>query len=130
MEWFRNFMRGRHGTDHLTYFLLIVYWPLELIGRYIGIKALEYIAFVCLFTAIFRSVSKNIARRRYENQKFLKFVRPLSQWLSLTFRKIKDRNTHRYFKCPGCGQILRVPAGKGKIKARCSKCGASIDAKT
>ena len=130
MDWFRKFMQDRHGTDPLTYFLLVIYWPFQLVGRYIKVAALEYIAFVCLFTAIFRAVSKNKARRRYENQKFLQIFRPITKWFSLSYRKFKDRKTYRYFKCPGCGQMLRVPVGKGKIKVRCSKCSATIEAKT
>ena len=30
-----------------------------------------------------------------------------------SFRQDKD---HRYYKCPKCGNILRIPRGKGKIE--------------
>ena len=30
------------------------------------------------------------------------------------------------FRCPGCGTLLRVPKGKGKIKIVCRKCGNSF----
>ena len=130
MGWLQNFMKDRHGADHLTYFLLIVYWPLELVGRYIEVRALEYLAFVCLFTALFRALSKNRAARRRENQMLLQLVNPVTQWVTMAYRKYTDRSTHRYFRCPSCKQMLRVPVGKGKIKIRCSKCGATIEAKT
>ena len=35
--------------------------------------------------------------------------------------RIKDRQ-HRYFNCPRCRQVVRVPKGKGKISITCPKC--------
>ena len=45
-------------------------------------------------------------------------------WLALAVRRDKE---HRYFKCPNCGQYLRVPRGKGKITVNCRNCGASFE---
>jgi transcription elongation factor Elf1 len=42
--------------------------------------------------------------------------------------RIKDKE-HRYFKCPNCGQYLRVPKGKGKIHINC-RCGYTMYRKT
>ncbi|MBR3231854.1 MAG: hypothetical protein IKF75_04170, partial [Lachnospiraceae bacterium] len=39
----------------------------------------------------------------------------------------KDRKTYRYFKCPGCGQEVRVPKGKGRIRITCPKCHQSFE---
>lgn len=41
-----------------------------------------------------------------------------------------ERKTHRRFRCPQCGQEVRVPKGKGKIKIRCPKCGNEFIEKT
>ena len=38
--------------------------------------------------------------------------------------------THRYFKCPGCGQTVRVPRGRGKIQITCPKCRREFIKKT
>ena len=35
----------------------------------------------------------------------------------------------RFFKCPGCGTMLRVPRGKGKIHIKC-RCGYTLYRKT
>ena len=55
-------------------------------------------------------------------------------WLALAvllwdlFRMFSRRDKeHRYFKCPNCGQYLRVPRGKGKITVNCRNCGASFE---
>ena len=34
---------------------------------------------------------------------------------------------HKYFKCPVCGQHLRVPRGAGKIRVTCRVCGAQFE---
>ena len=37
---------------------------------------------------------------------------------------------HRYFKCPNCGQQMRVPRGKGRITVHCRSCGATFEEKS
>lgn len=34
---------------------------------------------------------------------------------------------HRLVSCPNCGSRLRLPTGKGKIKATCPKCNTSFE---
>ena len=34
---------------------------------------------------------------------------------------------HRLGTCPNCQSKLRLPVGKGKIRATCPKCGTSFD---
>ena len=44
-------------------------------------------------------------------------------------RRLRQRKNYKFFKCPGCGTILRVPRGKGKIHISC-KCGYILYRKT
>ena len=37
---------------------------------------------------------------------------------------------HKYFTCPNCRTVCRVPRGKGKIIITCPKCGGSIHGKS
>ena len=54
---------------------------------------------------------------------------PAIRWFKLR-RTIHRDKEHRYFKCPNCGQQLRVPRGKGKITINCRNCGVSFEEKT
>ena len=41
-----------------------------------------------------------------------------------------QRRDYKFFRCPSCRTLLRVPKGKGKIKVVCRKCGNSFIKKT
>jgi len=73
--------------------------------------------------------SRRIDRRRAENAKFMTVAGPAIRWFKLR-RTIHRDKEHRYFKCPNCGQQLRVPRGKGKITINCRNCGVSFEEKT
>ena len=42
----------------------------------------------------------------------------------------RERKTHRYFKCPNCKTMVRVPKGKGKIVITCTRCHHEIVKRT
>jgi ribosomal protein S27E len=125
----QRIMAGRYGSDQLNFFMLVVYllcYFLSLIPR---LSLLRYVGLVVLALALFRMLSRNLDRRRQENARFLKATAPAAQWLRLRRSIFQDRE-HRYFKCPNCGQHLRVPRGKGKITVTCRACGTSFQEKS
>lgn len=125
----RRFMYGRYGSDQLNTFLLIAYLAALLLSGLPGLGVLEFAALVLMAWTLFRMLSRNYAARRAENMKFLKLVGPVVRWYRLR-RTIRRDKEHRYFKCPGCSQQLRVPRGKGKITINCRSCGASFQEKS
>ena len=125
----QRFMYGRYGSDQLNRFLTITY--LVLFGLYF-ITGFDLFYFLCtalIFVVLFRMLSRNLAKRRAENQKFLRKADPAIRWFRLQ-RTIRRDKEHRYFKCPNCGQQLRVPRGKGKITVTCRGCGAVFQEKS
>jgi len=124
-----RFMYGRNGSDQLGVFTLALYlvvWLIQAFTRWVPLLILEYLL---LAITLFRILSRNLARRRAENAKFLQLVRPLaSRWQSLCTR-VGDRE-HRYFRCPNCGQQMRVPRGKGRLTVHCHTCGATFEEKS
>lgn len=111
---FRHFMEGRYGTDKLNMVILCIGLVFSLLASFVSgasVKLLfTMIAYVFMFFAIFRTMSRNVYKRYEENRKFLLF-----------FQKLKDKD-HRYYNCPRCRQQVRVPKGKGKISITCPKC--------
>ena len=125
----RRFMYGRYGSDELNLFLLVTYLVLLLLSALPGLGLLETVAFVLMAWSLFRMLSRNYAARRAENAKFLHVAGPVIRWLRLRRTILRDKE-HRYFKCPNCGQQLRVPKGKGSITDTCRSCGVSFREKS
>ena len=122
----QRFMYGRYGTDQLNLALLILYLVLYLVSALFRLEILYWLSLAVLFLLLFRTLSRNAARRRAENAKFLQVAGPVIRWLRFQRTAHRDKE-HRYFKCPNCGQQLRVPRGKGKITVTCRSCGASFE---
>ena len=125
----QRFMYGRYGNDQLNLFLIGVYLLLYLVYMFTRWEAVYWVSFVLLLGALFRLLSRNIERRRTENAKFMRAAGPVISWLRLRRNMHRDKE-HVYFKCPSCGQPLRVPRGRGKITVTCRSCGASFEEKS
>ncbi len=127
----RRFMQGRYGMDDLNrclYWSFLVLFILELIIPFRPVKAvLGWVTLAIIIWETFRMFSRNIPKRYSENLKFLDMTAGLRRAMRLNRRKFDDRKTYRYFKCPGCGQEVRVPKGKGRIRITCPKCHQSFE---
>lgn len=124
-----RFMTGRYGMDQLNIFLIVTYLVLYLVFLVTRLWILDFLVLVLLFVALFRMLSRDIYRRQAENTRFLQMVRPTVRKLHTFRTRMKDRE-HRYFKCPNCGQQMRVPRGKGRITVHCRTCGATFEEKS
>ena len=125
----QRFMYGRYGNDQLNIALILTYVVLYLIYVITRLDPLYWITLLFLAVALYRMLSRNAARRRSENAKFLQLITPAVRWYR--FRRTVHRDKeHCYFKCPNCGQQLRVPRGKGRITVTCRNCGASFEEKS
>jgi len=118
----RGFMAGRYGTDRLNMVILCAGLASSLLSVWIRMAPFNLIfwalSYGLMIWAIFRSLSRNTYKRYQENRKFLQI-----------FDRLKDRN-HRYFDCPKCRQMVRVPRGKGKIAITCPRCREKFVKKT
>lgn len=129
MNWLRNFMMGRYGADQLSFAIIIFYFALSLTAQLCGWLWLSLVSLVLLVILILRMFSRNVTARGKENAVFLRAWRPVQNWFRTQKKRLSDR-THRYFHCPSCSAMLRVPKGKGKISITCPKCGKDFVRKT
>ena len=86
------------------------------------LEILSWVATAVFLWSFYRILSRQYAKRRAENARFLTAAGPAIRWWRMQ-RTIRRDKEHRYFKCPNCGQYLRVPRGKGKITVNCRNCG-------
>ena len=119
-------MAGRYGTDALNQFLSILAVVLILLGLVTRFGLFTWLALAALIYCYFRAFSRNISRRTEENYKFYSFQERLTgKWKGLK-RRWADRSTYRYYRCPKCRQMLRVPKGRGRIEISCPRCGTQF----
>ena len=127
-----RFMAGRNGNDQLNLFLFAVDALLLLAAMLIGgrVGSGLYIAVLVLLAFIyFRSFSRNLPRRREENEKYLRLKYRLAADMKVRKEKWVQRKDYKFYTCPSCKTTLRVPRGHGKIKIVCRKCGNSFTGK-
>ena len=118
----RSFMAGRYGTDRLNMVILCAGLAASILSSLVRVTPLNLIfwllSYGLMIWAIFRTLSRNTYKRYQENRKFMQI-----------FDRMKDRK-HRYFDCPKCRQMVRVPRGKGKISITCPRCREKFIKKT
>ena len=122
MQKLREFMYGRYGTDQLSLALVaggFVCYTLYVFTRW---RILYLFSLVLYGIALFRTLSRNTGKRRAENQKFMNLWYKLkNKWIGLK-ADFEECKTYKHFKCPRCGQKIRIPRGRGKIEICCPKC--------
>lgn len=126
-EKLQQFMTGRYGTDELSKALLIVTFVLFILSVLTGWSIFLILAIAGLIFSYFRMFSRNYAARSAENRKYLDLSANLRRKLRVQKKRFDGRKDYRFFKCPTCGQEVRVPKGKGHIRITCPKCGSQFD---
>ena len=128
MGFLRRFLYGRYGGDNLGRALMAAYLATYLIGLLARWGALCILSLLPAGWCLFRMLSRNLPARRRENDRYLALTAAPRRFLRRR-RAIHGVKTHRYFKCPNCGQQLRVPRVSGTLKITCRACGAVFEEK-
>ena len=130
-----RFMYGRNGADQLGLCIIWAAILLDIIGMLVKkipllSSIIGIVTTVMVLWALFRVFSRNLEKRRAENAVFLQKVWwPLKRKLSSGKQQRMDKE-HKYFTCPNCKTVCRVPVGKGRIVITCPKCGREIHGKS
>ena len=125
---FNKFMQGRYGVDDLSRFIMGVALVLIILAMFANIfsrtvgSTLDILGVAAIVYAYIRIFSRNIQQRYAENQKFLQMTSKFRLRFNKEKNLMKQRKTHHIYSCPGCGQKIRIPKGKGKIEIECPKC--------
>ena len=145
--------QARRGLDELNKTLLISGLVLSIVSMFFPTNnAFRYILVALygffLVYAVFRMFSKDYSKRYQENLKFLTAVTAVKNFFknlgkpSGTAAKPKkakvarknptwsELKQYKYFICPQCGQRLRVPRGKGKLRVTCTRCNNTFSMKS
>ncbi len=122
-------MYGRYGNDELNRLISIIALVLLILAlvltRVEGV--LGSVCWICgviaLILCYYRMFSRNIAKRSAENQKFQSYRYSRAVKKQRLKERAEQSKDYKFFKCPKCGVLNRIPKGKGKIQITCPKCG-------
>ena len=131
--WIQRFMAGRRGPDEFSRFLLVAALILILISSFMhGIVngILYFLGFALVVFCLFRILSRNQYKRYQENIWYLKQRGAVIRWLRSLKDRWQQRKEYRFFRCPSCHSLLRVPKKKGRLQLTCRKCGNRFERKT
>lgn len=141
--------QGRYGMDKLNRALSIaaicfavptIFIPPEHAAR----AVLNGISLLLVALAVLRMFSRNFDARRRELLKYEELARRVKAILNGTIyakpvngkQKKSRRSTfeeyrrYKHLTCRQCGQKLRVPRGKGRLRVTCTRCGNKFEAKS
>ena len=123
-------MYGRNGNDPYNRFILGVAFVCLILSIFVKGRLVYYVALGLLIYCYYRLFSRNIAARQKENARYLSAAERIKRVFRINRKRIADRGEFRYFKCPGCGQQVRVPKGRGHIMITCPKCKKDFEKTT
>ena len=132
----QKFFEGRQGMDELSKALfwgglaalLLSGWCIKLLNGVLS-TVLSWLGLAAVIFCFVRAFSRRLAQRETENNAFLAMRAKRKREWEARKDRFRQRKNYKFFKCPGCGTILRVPRGKGKIHISC-KCGYILYRKT
>lgn len=119
-----RFMMGRYGNDQLNITLIVSALLLNVLSPLFGRDGqsiVNALATGLMAWSLYRFFSKRIVKRQIENRRFLGLLRPLRKAVKVLTLNLKSK-THAHYTCPHCGQIVRIPRGKGKVEITCPHC--------
>ena len=122
-------MAGRTGVDQLGRAVMlgtVVMLLVSMFARGWFRQLLFILVLLGIIYMYFRMFSRNVAKRRAENSRYLNRTYSLRSYFHNLGERWRQRREYKFFRCPSCGTLLRVPRGKGKIKIVCRKCGNSF----
>lgn len=128
-----QFMAGRNGNDSLNTCLLVISLVLIVLASAFSGTAsgvLNALFLADLVFIYFRMFSRNIYKRRGENEKYLRIRNKAVNFLRIRKERWIQRKDYKFFSCPSCKTTLRVPRGHGNINVVCRKCGTSFRGKS
>ena len=127
-------MAGRNGNDQLNRFLLLAgaasLLLASLLRRNLLGSLLYLLALALLGLTYFRMLSRDLYRRRSENERYLREKEKQSARLRILRERWNQRKDYKFFTCPSCKAVMRVPRGRGKIRIVCHKCGNTFTGKS
>lgn len=117
----QKFLSGRYKVDELFYFLFIIYMFLLILNLILNSNIVIGVQLFLVLVILYRFFSKNISKRRKENEVYLKIKNKI---VKIFRNKKKKKSDYVYRKCHHCHKKLRLPLPykRGIKHSKCPSC--------
>ena len=122
-----SFFQKHPGCDAYSLFWLVIFLILGALSRLY--LPLLIPAIIVLLYLLFRLFSRKVEKRQMENARFMALLQSIFRWFKHR-RAVQTDRQYYYFKCPNCGQPMRVPRGLGKVQINCRSCNSQFETKS
>ncbi len=123
-----GFLVGRNGPDTIYNVCIWSSLVLAVLGMFWDSLLCSLLYFGLFGYAIFRFFSRNVAKRRAENQAFRNFFGRFRRNSQMRKKQKADKE-HVYKVCPLCKAQLRLPYRKGEHTVCCPRCKGEFSVK-
>lgn len=121
-----EFMSDRYGMDQLNNSLMILAVLVALVNLFIPSPIITGCVWLCAGGVCYRSFSRNVSRRRQENDRFLELRKPFHRALKRFARRFREGRNYRFRTCRHCKAYIRLPRKPGKRTIICPKCKSEM----
>ena len=125
-----RFMEGRYGADELSKVMMFAAVAVMVINLFLRLEILNIVVVALIVLIYLRMFSRNIQKRYEESCKYYALKQKVLGFFGKQKRTAADLKTNHIYKCPSCGQKIRIPRGRGKIIITCPKCRHEFEKKS
>ena len=129
-DWLNRFMAGRYGADELSKLMMGTAVAVMVINLFVRLEILNIVVVALLVLIYLRMFSRNIQKRYDENCRYLVYRGKVAGFFTKKKNTAMDLKDNHIYKCPSCGQKIRIPRGRGRIIVTCPKCRHEFEKKS
>ncbi|MBQ3970434.1 MAG: hypothetical protein II685_08150 [Clostridia bacterium] len=126
---YMKLMDGKYGLDKLNRDLFFLWFIIGFLNNFFRSRAVSLVSLLLPMAAVLRMFSTSVYKRSNENRKYLELKGKLMEFFKILYLRIKERKTHKYYKCKNCSAYFRVKRKPGEHFVDCPKCGKEIKVK-
>lgn len=113
----------KKDIDFLNWCILAITIVCMITNIFLNSKYIWLLACLFLGGFVYRQFSKNVWKRNRENLVFLNVTQDARKFVKVTFNNMTNKKD-KWFICPNCKQIAKVPKKRGNIEITCPKCNS------
>lgn len=119
-------MDGKYGFDKLSRDMFFLWFIIGFLNNFFRSRVISLVSLLLPLAAVLRMFSTAVFKRSNENRKYLEIKVKLIGFFRIRYLCIKERKTHKYYKCKNCSAYIRVKRKPGEHYVDCPKCGKEI----